>query len=675
MSNYIRDYDTLKAAVLSHSSNCFVISNASSVFFSGDQGGNYLKARAFLFGKAAFGTIDDSVAGKEIFSSAEYKNLEANFQTSREAGIAKNRIDRMASRRFAEAASGDVWAFVRNANLRRVFCAVELPVLMENPRVLSINGIPKEELKQVMQREGIWQVIAKITAKQPAMEPALVDRHPTEKIQRFSFATFIGNTNGSVSVNSALFGLPGVFSAFRGYRQKRMKSSQATATQAIASSASGLASGSKRTSFLSKLREQLGKTTPSNDKVRTMIRPSATLSKPKALYKAEASKELQRLRSSNAIKLDAASRMQAKQDAQKVTKAAPKATRQDQKKAASPPPPKRKQRSTLRDNRPQNKQADVRRDKVRHTAQQTPSNTHPSSSKPANNSSLHKGAAQSSPTGDKKQGHDVKQQPSQAPKPASPNQITSSNKQQPPVQPAASSADKKTEQPKQPAASAAVPAPNSKVTAKPTEQTPTAAQAKQNNPPLANTTKPAEAAKPSPPAAKTESQTKSAVTTEGPKPAAAATTPQQKPASHAPVPKATETPKTAQNITTANQQPKGPPPTAPKQVSAAAQPSPTPSQQATATPKATTATQKAEQAPAATKTATASPSPSPSPNVATAGPKPAPATPPPNQVKPLPAQQTVAAAAPPRNVSPPPPRPRRVPPPPPPPPPPPRRSR
>lgn len=497
-------------------------------------------------------------------------------------------------------------------------------------------------------------------------------RDAKEKQLNKAKSSIFKDDKGSVTLGVALLGVPALGRALGKLRSQRQ--SQGDRVDSVASR---VQSDQGRSTFLSKLGERFGKVE------KDQSRNELAKQKPKKHYfaparqKIEAYRDLQRLRASSSIKLDAVSRRDAKEAAQKLTKTDSKVAQQDQMRAASPPPPKRRPRLALPDNRSQNKQvfkqADVRPDKVRHAAQPASTNTHPISSKPTNNPELNKGATQTSPAGDKKQNQNVKQQPSQAPKPASPNQVTSNKKLQPPVQPAAASADKKTEQPKQPAASAPVPAPSSKVTAKPTEQTPSAAQAKQNSTSVANTTKPAEAAKPSSPVATTQSQTNTVVATEGPKPAPAATTPQQKSASPGPTPKTTETPKTVQNLTTANEPKKGPTQTAPNQASATTQPSPTSSKQATATPKATAPTQKTEQAPVATKTATASPSPSASPSVATAGPKPAPTAPPPNQAKAPPAQQKVAAAPPPRNVSPPPPRPRRIPPPPPPPPP--RRSR
>ncbi len=48
-----------------------------------------------------------------------------------------------ASRRFIAAASGNVTAFVDGADPRSVFCTVELPNILQNKKIATINGIDK----------------------------------------------------------------------------------------------------------------------------------------------------------------------------------------------------------------------------------------------------------------------------------------------------------------------------------------------------------------------------------------------------------------------------------------------------------------------------------------------------------------------------------------------------
>ena len=49
----------------------------------------------------------------------------------------------VASKRFIEAASGNITAFVENADPRSTFVSVELPLILQNQKVKCINGIDK----------------------------------------------------------------------------------------------------------------------------------------------------------------------------------------------------------------------------------------------------------------------------------------------------------------------------------------------------------------------------------------------------------------------------------------------------------------------------------------------------------------------------------------------------
>ena len=57
----------------------------------------------------------------------------------------------IASRRFIAGAGGNVTAFVEQADARSVFRRFELPALLNNPRLSSINGMNKFEFAQIFQ--------------------------------------------------------------------------------------------------------------------------------------------------------------------------------------------------------------------------------------------------------------------------------------------------------------------------------------------------------------------------------------------------------------------------------------------------------------------------------------------------------------------------------------------
>lgn len=53
-----------------------------------------------------------------------------------------------ASKRMIDEASGNVTAFVNNADKRSVFCSLELPAILQNPRIKTINNQDKIEFSR-----------------------------------------------------------------------------------------------------------------------------------------------------------------------------------------------------------------------------------------------------------------------------------------------------------------------------------------------------------------------------------------------------------------------------------------------------------------------------------------------------------------------------------------------
>lgn len=51
----------------------------------------------------------------------------------------------VASKRFIENASGNIVAFVNGADKRSVFLKMELPTILNNPKIININNIDKYE--------------------------------------------------------------------------------------------------------------------------------------------------------------------------------------------------------------------------------------------------------------------------------------------------------------------------------------------------------------------------------------------------------------------------------------------------------------------------------------------------------------------------------------------------
>lgn len=83
-------------------------------------------------------TIDCTLCGRRLadFGLAEEVKDEADREKIAD-------IWRLASRRFIESASGNITAFVDNADPRSVFRSEELPDILKNPKITTINGIDK----------------------------------------------------------------------------------------------------------------------------------------------------------------------------------------------------------------------------------------------------------------------------------------------------------------------------------------------------------------------------------------------------------------------------------------------------------------------------------------------------------------------------------------------------
>ncbi|MBG0809498.1 hypothetical protein IY145_08910 [Methylosinus sp. H3A] len=110
-----------------------------AVFYSGE--GNRKKALAAA--ERGSVPIDKTECGRAL--EAENLYSEANELRNRTADGYWTR----ASQRFAENASGDVTAYVHGASPDRVFAQTELPVLLENRKVTSINGMPTQLLRSM----------------------------------------------------------------------------------------------------------------------------------------------------------------------------------------------------------------------------------------------------------------------------------------------------------------------------------------------------------------------------------------------------------------------------------------------------------------------------------------------------------------------------------------------
>ena len=80
--------------------------------------------------------IDNTDCGKKLIAlGLETNNIAPNEEIMK--------IWAIASKRFIMSASGNITAFVENADKRSTFVSVELPMLLQNDKVIKINNIDK----------------------------------------------------------------------------------------------------------------------------------------------------------------------------------------------------------------------------------------------------------------------------------------------------------------------------------------------------------------------------------------------------------------------------------------------------------------------------------------------------------------------------------------------------
>lgn len=97
------------------------------------------KAFAFMKDHPQMVMIDNTVCGKRLIElGLEWSMLDNDHDRQKAA-----EIWRLASKRFIDCASGNVTAFVDGADPRSVFLSEELPALLVNPKILTVNGIDK----------------------------------------------------------------------------------------------------------------------------------------------------------------------------------------------------------------------------------------------------------------------------------------------------------------------------------------------------------------------------------------------------------------------------------------------------------------------------------------------------------------------------------------------------
>ncbi|MDD3182246.1 MAG: hypothetical protein PHD48_05525 [Alphaproteobacteria bacterium] len=105
--------------------------------------------------------IDETPAGRCLNNYNNAQNIYEYFLSIYADDPAKaihhaDKVMRFASREFAKACYGHVETAVCGAGLNRVFFEVELPELMRNDRVETINDVPMQRIKDIYFTQGAY---------------------------------------------------------------------------------------------------------------------------------------------------------------------------------------------------------------------------------------------------------------------------------------------------------------------------------------------------------------------------------------------------------------------------------------------------------------------------------------------------------------------------------------
>lgn len=83
--------------------------------------------------------IDDTICGKQLIAMGlEWQNLQSDADRQKGALIWQ-----IASKRFIANACGNITAFVENADKKSTFIVTELPEILNNPQIKTINAQDK----------------------------------------------------------------------------------------------------------------------------------------------------------------------------------------------------------------------------------------------------------------------------------------------------------------------------------------------------------------------------------------------------------------------------------------------------------------------------------------------------------------------------------------------------
>lgn len=106
---------------------------------------NKQKAFRYMEKNPSSMTIEKTQCGRDLLKLG----FDFDALQDEDKGVAAE-IWKIASARFIRAASGNITAFVENADIRSVFRSTELPQILQNPAIRTINGTEKFEFITLM---------------------------------------------------------------------------------------------------------------------------------------------------------------------------------------------------------------------------------------------------------------------------------------------------------------------------------------------------------------------------------------------------------------------------------------------------------------------------------------------------------------------------------------------
>lgn len=146
--------------------------------------------------------IDQTPAGKKLNKYDGGQSVYAYFEgiygeLSDEAPYHADKVMRFASREFAKACYGHVETAVCGAGLNRVFFEVELPELMRNDRVKTINDVPLQKIKDIYFTQGAYVAYreickAELDMLQKRENTACGDEIKQDRKERIKFFRMLG---------------------------------------------------------------------------------------------------------------------------------------------------------------------------------------------------------------------------------------------------------------------------------------------------------------------------------------------------------------------------------------------------------------------------------------------------------------------------------------------------